>query len=66
MKKLVSIVIPAYNEADNILVIAESIKKVFSSINYRYEIILVDDGSADHTLDNIKTYAEEADNIFFS
>jgi glycosyltransferase involved in cell wall biosynthesis len=65
MKKLVSIVIPAYNEADNILVIAESIKKVFSSINYRYEIILVDDGSADHTLDNIKTYAEEADNIFF-
>lgn len=65
MKKLVSIVIPAYNEADNILVIAESIKKVFSSINYRYEIILVDDGSADHTLNNIKTYAMEADNIFF-
>jgi len=65
MKKLVSIVIPAYNEADNILVIAESIKKVFLAVDYAYEIILVDDGSADHTLENIKSYAETADNIFF-
>lgn len=65
MKKLVSIVIPAYNEADNIFVIAESIKKVFSTINYNYEIILVDDGSADHTLEKIKEYTATADNIFF-
>ena len=65
MNKLVSIVIPAYNEADNIFVIAESIKKVFSTINYDYEIILVDDGSADHTLEKIKDYASTADNIFF-
>ncbi|PWS26094.1 glycosyltransferase [Pedobacter yonginense] len=65
MKKLVSIVIPAYNEADNIFVIAESIKKVFSTIHYDYEIILVDDGSADHTLEKIKEYANTSENIFF-
>ncbi|MEH3113054.1 glycosyltransferase family 2 protein [Pedobacter terrae] len=65
MNKLVSIVIPAYNEADNIFVIAESIKQVFSTINYDYEIILVDDGSADHTLEKIKDYASTANNIFF-
>ncbi|TCC99084.1 glycosyltransferase [Pedobacter frigidisoli] len=65
MKKLVSIVIPAYNEDDNIFVIAESIKSVFSAINYDYEIILVDDGSADHTLEKIKDYALTAENIFF-
>ena len=65
MRKLVSIVIPAYNEADNIFVIAESIKKVFSSIDYHYEIILVDDGSADHTLQKIKAYASISDNVFF-
>jgi len=65
MRKLVSIVIPAYNEADNIFVIAESIKKVFSSIDYHYEIILVDDGSADHTLEKIKVYTSTSDNVFF-
>lgn len=65
MKKLVSIVIPAYNEADNIFVIAESIKSVFSTINYDYEIILVDDGSADHTLEKIKEYSNTSEHIFF-
>lgn len=65
MNKLVSIVIPAYNEADNIFVIAESIKQVFASINYDYEIILVDDGSADNTIDKIKEYSLQHNNIFF-
>ncbi|QIL40197.1 glycosyltransferase family 2 protein [Pedobacter sp. HDW13] len=65
MKKLVSIVIPAYNEADNIFVIAESIKKVFATLSYNYEIILVDDGSSDHTLEKIKEYATTAGNIYF-
>jgi len=65
MKKLVSIVIPAYNEADNIFVIAESIKSVFITMDYNYEIILVDDGSADHTLEKIKNYAAQFENIFF-
>lgn len=65
MKKLVSIVIPAYNEADNVFVIAESIKQVFTTIDYNYEIILVDDGSADHTLEKIKEYASTSKQIFF-
>ncbi|MCZ4245449.1 glycosyltransferase family 2 protein [Pedobacter punctiformis] len=65
MKKLVSIVIPAYNEADNIFVIIESIKNVFSNLNYDHEIILVDDGSADQTLEKIKEYAETSANVFF-
>ncbi|WP_316804129.1 glycosyltransferase family 2 protein [Pedobacter nototheniae] len=65
MKKLVSIVIPAYNEADNIFIIIESIKNVFSTLNYNHEVILVDDGSADHTLDKIKEYAAASSNVFF-
>lgn len=65
MKKLVSIVIPAYNEADNVFVIAESIKQVFTTIDYNYEIILVDDGSADDTLEKIKEYASTSKQIFF-
>lgn len=65
MKKLVSIVIPAYNEAENVFVIAESIKSVFSSLNYNYEIILVDDGSADYTLEKIKEYTINSPNVFY-
>lgn len=65
MKKLVSIVIPAYNEAENVFVIAESIKSVFSSLNYNYELILVDDGSADHTLEKIKEYTINSPNVFY-
>lgn len=65
MKKLVSIVIPAYNEADNIFVISEGLKQVFTGINYNYELILVDDGSSDQTLERIKDYAATAENIYF-
>jgi glycosyltransferase involved in cell wall biosynthesis len=65
MKKLVSIVIPAYNEADNITVIIDRIKSVFAQINYNYEIILVDDGSADHTLQKIKDSSDTDPNVFF-
>lgn len=65
MKKLVSIVIPAYNEADNIFVISEGLKKVFAGINYNYELILVDDGSSDQTLERIKDYAATAENVYF-
>lgn len=65
MKKLVSIVIPAYNEGDNIFVIIEGIVEVFSKIDYDYEIILVDDGSSDHTLQKIKAYSLANQNIFY-
>ncbi|MFC4209541.1 glycosyltransferase family 2 protein [Pedobacter lithocola] len=65
MNKLVSIVIPAYNEADNIFIVVESIKNVFSALNYDYEIILIDDGSADNTLQTIRDFASSSDNIFF-
>lgn len=65
MKKLVSIIIPAYNEADNIPNIVEKIQSVFQNMDYRYEIILVDDGSKDDTLETIKSQALADENIFF-
>lgn len=52
-KRLVSIIIPAYNEAGNILVIYEALARVLPPL-YRYEIIFVDDGSSDQTLSIIK------------
>jgi polyisoprenyl-phosphate glycosyltransferase len=52
MKKLISIVIPAYNEEEVIPklgdVLIDTLKKLD---NYQWEIIIVDNGSTDHTLD---------------
>jgi polyisoprenyl-phosphate glycosyltransferase len=55
---LISVVIPAYNEEGNIDVIFERIGNVLQK-TFRYEVIFVDDGSTDHTLDNIKKLQSE-------
>jgi polyisoprenyl-phosphate glycosyltransferase len=48
MNKLISIVVPAYNEEKNIPLVYKEIKEVFSKLaNYDWELIFVDDGSSD-------------------
>lgn len=55
MKKLLSIIIPVYNEEKNVTLVYEGIRKVTNSLKkYRYEIIFVDDGSTDQTWNEIK------------
>ena len=44
-----SIVIPVYNEAENVGLLYQEVKKVLSSIQRTYEIIIIDDGSKDET-----------------
>lgn len=44
-----SIVVPAYNEAANVVPAIEEISKVAQTLNIDYEIILVNDGSRDAT-----------------
>lgn len=65
MKKLVSIVIPAFNEQDNILTIISRLEKLFDSLSYDFEVILVDDGSSDQTLFVYKTMAKLRPNLFY-
>jgi len=65
MKKLISVVIPAHNEEDNIVVIIDRLEKVFSNLNYDFEILLVDDGSTDQTLSIIKTMAAVKPYLFY-
>ena len=49
MKKSISIVVPAYNEAEAIGDVLKNLKNVMNTANWKYEIIVVDDGSTDGT-----------------
>ena len=44
---MLSIIIPVYNEADNIKLLVKKIKD--SLKNYKYEVLFINDGSADNT-----------------
>jgi glycosyltransferase involved in cell wall biosynthesis len=65
MKKLVSIVIPAHNEEENIIVIVNRIDKVFQNLNYDYDILVVDDGGTDKTLSVIEDLAKTKNNFYY-
>ena len=47
--KEISIIIPAYNETESLPVLCDEIFEVMKNITNNYEIIIVDDGSADKT-----------------
>jgi dolichol-phosphate mannosyltransferase len=61
--KRISIVIPIYNEEENIPIVKDAIDKVFSSLSYEWEIFFVNDGSVDGTIDAISRLAKEDSRI---
>ena len=52
-----SIVVPVYNEEDNVEKLAEEIRSVMQSIKKSYEIFYVDDGSSDGSFEILKKIA---------
>ena len=53
-KKLVSIMLPTYNEEDNFPLINECMHRVMEeNPSYDWEILMVNDGSTDHTLEQM-------------
>jgi glycosyltransferase involved in cell wall biosynthesis len=54
-----SLVIPVYNEQDNIPLLFEAIYKIMNTLGRTWEAILVDDGSRDNSLPTLKEYAEK-------
>ena len=49
-----SLVVPCFNEAENVAAFQEAAMEAFQDCGYNYEIIFVDDGSRDATLYNLK------------
>ena len=60
MGKLISIVIPCYNEEKTINIICEAIQKTMEQVDdIEYELLLVNDGSSDDTLEKMQKLAEK-------
>jgi len=54
IKKTISILVPCFNEAQSLRMLHEEIVRVTSSMeNYRWEILFVNDGSRDNTMEEI-------------
>lgn len=49
-----SLIVPCYNEGENVALFAQETVKAFKDCGYDYEIVFVDDGSKDATLHNLK------------
>lgn len=54
-----SIVIPVYNERENLPLLFDALYKVMNPMQKSWEVILVDDGSRDKSLSVLKEYAEK-------
>ena len=49
-----SVVVPLYNEEENVEVLYQTIKTVMDNLGKKYEIIFIDDGSKDKTFEILK------------
>lgn len=57
-----SVVIPVYNEKQNISYLYEKLNSVLPGIGRKYEVILIDDGSMDGTFKELLSIHEQNDN----
>lgn len=53
-KKLISLIIPVFNEEKNIPALYEKLRGVMSGLTYEWELIFVNDGSRDNSLKEIE------------
>lgn len=57
-RELLSVIIPSYNEGENIRRIFEALEEEFRDFHYDFEIIFVNDGSKDNTLQYMREPAK--------
>lgn len=55
-----SLIVPCFNEAENVSLFQDAVISAFDGCGYEYEIVFIDDGSKDATLHNLrKLYNEQ-------
>ena len=60
---LISIVVPVFNEDTNISILHEKVANVFVNLPYDFELIFINDGSTDNSLNMMKTLANSDSNV---
>jgi len=65
MPKLISIVIPSFNEENNVLPLFKKLKEKLTGSKYQFEYLFIDDGSHDNTIQSIKCLTEKESNTFY-
>ncbi|HLZ56615.1 MAG TPA: glycosyltransferase family 2 protein [Ktedonosporobacter sp.] len=63
ISKYLSIIIPVYNEEKNIPILHEKLNKVMKRQDFSYEIIFVDDGSADGTYAQLEAIVKRDEHV---
>lgn len=61
--KSVSIVVPVYNEGENILYFTAAVRDVMDKMPYQWDLLFVDDGSKDNSLEILENLQAQHDNI---
>ena len=65
-KKKVSIMVPCYNESESLPFLYEELNKLMNSLNqYDWEVLFVNDGSKDETIEVIKKLFNEDNRIAY-
>ena len=59
----ISVVIPLYNEEESLPELTEWVERVMKENGFTYEILFIDDGSTDRSLDVIHSLAKSNSNI---
>ena len=62
-KPYLSIVVPVYNEEDNVKPLYEKIRTVCNEVGKSFEVLFVDDGSNDKTFEVLSDLREEEPNL---
>ena len=62
---LISVIIPAFNEENNLEILAENVIRVFHDLPYALELIIINDGSIDDTEQKIKDLSSKLPDFYY-
>lgn len=63
--KKISVILCSYNEASNLPTVIDAVHESIRGLNYDYEILVVNDGSTDNSMEVIDNLCETDDKLFY-